>query len=139
MREEDVPQDDSFYEGHLRACYALDRDGKYVLVTSRGWQAETVAPAEAVAHAAEQLESVRADVEKGRLSPLAYHMAARMMSPELMAASCGLARWRVRRHLRPGVFARLPERLLMRYALCLDIPLEDLRAIPGRVITAPGV
>ena len=138
MREEDVPQDDSFYEGHLRACYALDRHGKYVLVTSRGWQAETVATAAEVAHISEQLESVRADVEAGRLSPLAYHMAARLMTPNLLAASCGLWRWRVKRHMRPEVFARLPERVLARYAACLDLPLERLRALPGRAVVASG-
>ena len=137
MREEEVPQDDSYYDGHLRACYAVDRQGRYVLVTSRGWQAETVATAETVAHMAEHLESVRADVEAGRLSPLAYHMTARLMTPHLLAASCGLYRWRVKRHLRPGVFSRLPERLLIRYAECLDVPLERLSTIPDRARAAP--
>ena len=137
MRQEDVPQDDSFYDGHLRACYALDKEGRYVLVTSRGWQAETVATAETVAHMAEQLESVRAQVEAGILSPLAFHMAARMMTPDLLAASCGLYRWRVRRHLRPGIFSRLPRRLLLRYAECLDVPLERLTTIPDRAGARP--
>lgn len=138
MREDEVPQDESYYDGHLRACYAVDRQGRYVLATSRGWQAETVATAETVAHMAEQLESVRTDVAAGRLSPLAYHMTACQMTPELLAASCGLYRWRVRRHLKPAVFSRLPRHLLLRYAECLDVPLERLATVPDRPGAGPG-
>ena len=132
MREEDVPQDESFYDGHLRACYAVDRQGRYVLAKSRGWRVETLATAEAQADLRENLERARRGVLEGRLSPLAFHMAARQLTPELLAAGAGLFRWRVRRHLRPDVFDRLPDRLLRRYAECLDVSVDQIRRLPDR-------
>lgn len=130
MREEEVPQDESFYDGHLRACYAVDRRGRYVLAVSRGWRAETIATSEAAADLRERIESTRREVLEGRLSPLAYHMVRRQLTPGLLASGVRIFRWRVRRHLRPAVFARLPERLLRRYAECLDVTLEQIRRLP---------
>ena len=40
------------------------------------------------------------------------------------------AQWRVRRHLRPGVFSRLPPRILRRYSEALELPVERLRILP---------
>ena len=132
MKEEEVPQDESFYHGHVRACYAVDAQGRYVLAKSRGWRVETIATAEAIADYEERVESVRIDVLGGRLSPLAYHMAVRQLTPRLLAASAGIFHWRVRRHMRPDVFGRLPERVLRRYAECLDVSLEEIRHAPQR-------
>jgi len=130
MREEDVPQDDSFYGGHLRACYAVDQNGKYVLATSRGWEVERIATAQALADLEEKVETVRRDVIAGRLSSLAYHMAARQMTPWLLARNAGTWTWRVRRHLKPRAFSRLSRKALLRYAECLSLPMEALVEVP---------
>jgi hypothetical protein len=132
VKEEEVPQDASFYDGHVRACYAVDGQGRYVLAKSRGWQVETIATAEAMADIEEGVESVRIEVLAGRLSPLAYHTSACRLTPELLAASVGIFRWRVRRHMRPDVFRRLPERVLRRYAECLDVGLDAIRRVPDQ-------
>ena len=42
MKVNEVPQDITYYEGEKRACYALNDEGKYVVVTSTGWNAEDV-------------------------------------------------------------------------------------------------
>jgi hypothetical protein len=138
MREDEVPQDDSFYGGHKRACYAVDRDGRYVLATSRGWEPERIATAEALSALSEGLESVRRDVVAGRLSPLAYHMTAAQMTPRLLAKNAGLWTWRVRRHLRPRVFERLDRRTLTRYATCLNLSVESLRKAPAERVDVFG-
>lgn len=130
MREEDVPQDDSFYGGHLRACYAVDRTGKYVLATSRGWEAERAATARALADLEAKVESARRAVIAGAQSPLAYHMAVAQMTPRLLAQNAGTWTWRVRRHMRPDVFRRLDGRVLARYAACLALPVESLLEVP---------
>ena len=132
MRDVEVPQDESFYGGHSRACYAVDRQGRYVLVKSRGWQVETIATAEAVEDQVRRVESVRSEVLAGRLSPLAFHMTVRQLTPRLLAGNVGMFRWRVRRHMRPAVFVRLPERILFRYAECLDVTLDQIRRIPDQ-------
>ena len=131
MREEDVPQDESpFYQGHLRACYAVGPDGKYVLATSTGWTPERIATAQALADLENRVEAARLEVIAGRASPLAYHMAARQMTPRLLARNARIFLWRVRGHLAPAGFTRLTPKLLERYADCLSLTIEDLRRVP---------
>lgn len=138
MREEDVPQDDSFYGGHVRACYAVNAEGKYVVATSRGWDAERIATAQALADLEERVETVRRRVIAGELSPLAYHISAGQMTPRLLAQNAGTWAWRVRRHLRPSVFRGLGRRMIARYAECLNVPVDALLRVPperARVFT----
>jgi hypothetical protein len=131
VRTTDVPQDDSILEGHQRACYAQDADGRWVVATSRGWEVERVANAHAVQQVEAAIASALADVRAGRASPLAYHMARFHMTESLLAAHVGWWRWRVRRHLRPHVFATLPEATLARYAAVFGIGVDDLKRTPG--------
>jgi hypothetical protein len=53
---------------------------------------------------------------------------ARMDVP-LLAQASGLWRWRVRRHLRPDVFARLSSALRARYAEALGMASDQLDVI----------
>jgi hypothetical protein len=39
-------------------------------------------------------------------------------------------RWRIRRHFRPTIFARLGPKLLQRYADTLGISVDTLRQLP---------
>ena len=130
MREDEVPQDRSFYHGHERACYALNETDRYVLAKSRGWEVERIATEQALLDLEEKVEETRRGVLAGELSPLAYHMASRQMTPRLCAQHMGIGTWRVKRHLRPAVFAKLPERLLARYSACLDRSREELARVP---------
>lgn len=134
MRVEDIPQDDSILEGHRRACYARDANGQYVVATSRGWEVERLANELAVASVHESIEQARRDVLTGKLSPLAYHMACCHMDARMLATASGIWTWRVRRHLRPEVFAKLPEAVLARYADALRVEVAQLRARPDRTI-----
>ena len=130
MKAKDVPQDPSFYRGGVRACYAVGEDGRYVVATSRGFEAETTATALAMEELAERRETARVRALAGELSPLAWHMERRLMTVALLAAHAGIARWRVRRHLRPGVFRRLPGRILERYARALGTDVASLVRVP---------
>ena len=130
MKAKDVPQDPSFYRGGVRACYAVGEDGRYVVATSRGFEAETVATALAMEELAERREAVRLRVVAGELSPLAWHLEARMMTVPLLASHVRMARWRVRRHLRPEIFRRLPDRILERYAAALGVTRGTLSRVP---------
>lgn len=130
MRERDVPQEDSFYREHKRACYAVGEDERYVLAKSAGWEVERVATEQALLDLEEQVEDTRRRVVAGELAPLAYHLAARQMTPKLAAQHVGLMTWRVKRHLRPDVFARLSDALKRRYAAALDVAPEELERVP---------
>lgn len=130
MREKDVPQDPSYYQDLERVCFALDEDDHYVPARSRGWEVERLATEQALLVLEEQVERERRRVLAGEVSSLAYHLAARQMTPKLFAQHVGLAAWRVRRHLKPRVFARLGPERLAHYARCLDLAPAELARVP---------
>lgn len=130
MRERDVPQEDSAsLAGHRKAVYAVADDGRLRLTPSSGWAAEEVCNRLAVEDLQRRAQDARARALAGTASPLAYHMYRARMDLALLAQATGLWRWRVRRHLRAGVFARLPLRLRERYADALGISVEALSRV----------
>ncbi|HEX9626970.1 MAG TPA: hypothetical protein VGA00_08550 [Acidiferrobacterales bacterium] len=135
MKTDEVPQEDSMLGEHRRACYALDEQGRYVVVPSKGWSVESIVNAQANAEVDRAIMAAHARVAAGAASPLAYHMARRQMTPALLAANAGIWVLRVRWHLRPKAFARLPDEVLNRYAEALgtDVAtLKHLPPVPGR-------
>ncbi|MGV8057132.1 MAG: hypothetical protein AB2L12_03715 [Smithellaceae bacterium] len=132
MKADEVPQDITYYEGKKRACYALNDEGKYVIVPSSGWSAEEVVNGLAVAELAAKLEETRQSVLNGVKSPLAYHMEARQMTPDILAKTAGICMFRVRRHFRPDVFNRLKTSILERYARALALSEQELKSVPDK-------
>ena len=133
MKVNEVPQDTTtYYEGEKRACYALNDEGKYVIVPSSGWSAEEVVNGLAVAELAARLEKTRQEVLKGLKSPLAYHMERRQMTPAILARTAGICRFRVRRHFHPEVFNRLKSTVLERYARALALTEQELKSVPDK-------
>jgi len=129
----DVPQDRiPTYGGRRKLFYAVDRDGSYVAVRSSGWEAEAVATGSAL----EEIECLRQDAwrraQAGTTSPLEYYMTCRRMDLALLAQTTGYSPWRIRRHFRPAVYARLSDRVLSRYADALGIESVTLRALVER-------
>jgi hypothetical protein len=132
MKAKDVPQENSaHYQGHQRACYALDDQGRYTVVASNGWETEQIVNQLAVGDLRRALEETRQRALAGQASALEYHMQRCQMTPAMLAADAGLWRWRVRRHLKPAVFARLPATMLERYAHALRMSVEELLRVPN--------
>jgi len=132
MKRTDVPQDkDSTYEGHVKLCYAVDENGRYVPVTTTGWDVEKAVKDVAWLAIERDLETVRAEVAAGRASALKYFMTARQMDAQLLALNMGMWTWRVKWHLRPRVFSRLSDEWVNRYADCLDVEAKRLREFRG--------
>ncbi len=134
MKVKEVPQDNTieYYEGVKRACYAVDEKGRYIIVSSNGWDAEELVNGLAVKELAENLEKTRKAVLAGRKSPLAYHMERRQMIPDILGKTAGIAVFRVKRHLRPEIFVKLKDSLLERYAKALAITIKELRTVPQK-------
>lgn len=132
MREDEVPQDatNSTYGGSRKLLYAQSGDGNFVGVKSVGWDVEAQATRMALDLIQRQCEESWDRAARGIAAPLEYYMYYRRMDIALLAQTAGMARWRVRRHLRPGVFARLPQRVLRRYAEALELPLDRLGKLP---------
>jgi hypothetical protein len=130
MRERDVPQEgNATLAGHRKAVYAVGDDGKLKIVPSRGWEVEETVTRQAV----EELERLAREAyeraRSGRASPLEYHMYRARMDVPLLSQTTGLWRWRVKRHLRPGAFERLPASIKQRYADAMGVPVESLEKL----------
>ncbi len=130
MKLDEVPQDadGSKYGGHQKLLYAVDDQGEYHEAQSAGWEAENYATDLALQELERQAQQARADWQAGATSVLPYLMYRYRMDELALAQCTGLWRWRIRRHFRPGVFAGLPQKTLLRYAQAFSLPLEQLVA-----------
>ena len=133
MRIDEVPQDaSSTYAGHKKLLYAQDEAGNYTGVQSSGWEAEANATLDAVAQYQAWADQARAQVLAGEKSPLYFHMYACRMDPALLGQLTGFWRWRLKRHFRPEIFARLSDKVLLRYARAMDKTISELKTLPDQ-------
>jgi hypothetical protein len=130
MKKNDVPQDKGIYGEWHGISYAVDEDGKYVLTPSAGWEPANWANRQAWDLLEQEIAEVLEKVKEDKLSPLAYHMARNLMDVKMLSQYAGLARWRVKRHLKPRVFRRLSPALLERYAAIFKIEVAQLMEAP---------
>jgi hypothetical protein len=127
MRERDVPQEgNATLEGKRKAVYAVGDDGRLRIVQSAGWEVEETVTRQALEELERRAQQARARANAGQSSPLEYHMYRARMDLALLSQATGLWRWRVRRHFRPAIFARLPRALLQRYADALGMTPDSL-------------
>jgi hypothetical protein len=130
MEKKDVPQDKGIYGQWHGINYAVDEDGKYVLAPSAGWEPANWANRQAWDLVEQEIAGILEKVKENKLSPLAYHMARNLMDVKMLSQYTGIARWRVKRHLKPRAFRRLNPALLERYAKVLKINVEQLMEAP---------
>lgn len=130
MKKEDVPQDEGLYGRWHGICYATDEAGNYVAEKSAGWEPVNIANGQAWEEIEERLADVKDKVRSGRLSPLAYHMEKNLMDVSVLAGYTGMARWRIKRHLRSSIFNRLDQGVLARYAQVFGLTVQQLSEVP---------
>ncbi len=128
MKKDEVPQDPGGLGSYREIAYARDENGKYVLVPSAGWDVKKVANELAWDHIRKKADDVLEQVRAGRLSPLAYYMALQHLEPAILAKYVGLAKWRVKRHMKAEVFNNLKPSVLEKYADFFDLSLEEFRS-----------
>ena len=66
-----------------------------------------------------------ARAKRGEASPLEYHMYKQRMDVLVLSQSTGYFQWRVRRHLKPSAFEKLPADIRQRYADVLGFQPTD--------------
>ncbi len=131
MDREQVPQDaGSTYGGRSKLVYAVDDDGRYAGVPSRGWDVESLATRAAIEENDRLRDDAFARASNGETAPIEVHMYDRRMDVALLAGASGLWRWQVRRHFNPRRFARLAPRIMQRYSDALGLDIETLRQLP---------
>jgi len=112
--------------------YAVDESGRFVGVQSVGWDVSNTGFSKYWEHVGHIIDAARADVAEGRKSPLWYWMQVSLLDVRMLADYMGMWRWRVRRHMRPAVFATLKPTLLDRYAQVFQIEPALVRSLPDK-------
>jgi hypothetical protein len=126
MEKDKVPQDEGFLEGKTRdLCYALDENGKYTQVLSVGWEPKNAALEQALELIQEQVDEALKQLKEGNVSPVKYYMEKNMMDIKLLSQYIGIAKWRVRRHIKPSVFIALKDSVKQKYADVFNVPFTD--------------
>ncbi len=130
MNKNDVPQDlGSLGKITKEVCYATDKDGKYTTELSIGWEVKTTALDVAWDDIKKRVDAAREQVEKKNASPLLFFMEYRLMDVGILAGYTGFWKWQIKRHLKPDVFNKLPDKKLKKYAEAFNIKVEDLKSM----------
>ncbi|AUS05977.1 hypothetical protein [Pseudotamlana carrageenivorans] len=131
MKKRDVPQDKSNLEStqSKELCYAVNEKGEYTTAHSSGWEPKTIALDNAIAEINARIENARQNVIRNKTSPLAYYMEVHKMDVPILASYVGMWQWRVKRHFKPKVFAKLSNKILQKYADVFEITIEELKEI----------
>lgn len=131
MDVNDVPQEGNRTLGsHRKALYAKNAEGQMVIVASRGSEVDETVTLQAVDRMNALAAEAKQRVLAGQSAPLEYWMCACRMDVALLSQVTGIWQWRIRRHFQPQRFARLPERLLARYAEALGLDIKQLKSRP---------
>jgi hypothetical protein len=130
MKKEDIPQDTgAFGKITKEVQYVTDAAGNYSTGLSQGWEVKNSANDAAWQDIEERVGAARERVLKNEASPLLYFMELKLMDIKVLAAYTGFWGWQVRRHMRPGVFKKLSDRRLRRYAAVFEVRVEDLKSM----------
>ncbi|MEJ2156500.1 MAG: hypothetical protein P8X96_14265 [Desulfobacteraceae bacterium] len=123
MEKKSVPQDaNKTYDGYgTKVVYAVDEAGRYDRVRTTGWEVEEIVLRDVVDDFEQKAESARRRAMSGQTSPIEYFMHKRYLDLTGLAKGMGIAKWRVKRHLKPSVFDKLSQSVLQRYAELFDI------------------
>jgi hypothetical protein len=127
MEKDNVPQDDAnIFEHITKVVYAVDKDGNYVKVPTRGWEPENIALQQAWEVINAKVEAARKQVLDGTASPLLYHIEKNMLDLNLVAEYMDFSKKKVKSHLEPQVFAALDRETLDKYAFVFKITTDQL-------------
>lgn len=133
MKKTEVPQDNGriVQKGSREMYYAVDEDGKYTTALSTGWEAKNIVQDHTMQVLQAEIDQARSDVRFGKVSPIYYFMLLTRMDIGVLSGYTGFWKWRIKRHFRPGIFSKLNDRQLQKYADTFDITLAELKNFKG--------
>jgi hypothetical protein len=124
MKKDEVPQD----KGKLtELVYATDENGNYTTTLSTGWEPKAIALSNSIEEISERIAIAKAKVENNEVSPICYYMEFCRMDIGVLSSYVGMWQWRVKRHFKPRVFAKLSDSILKKYAESFNITIEELK------------
>jgi len=129
MKREQVPQD----KGNLsnknmkELVYAIDEKGNYTTALSTGWEPKTIALTNSINEISERIAVAKEQVKNNEVSPICYFMEVTRMDVGVLASYVGMWQWRVKRHFKTKVFAKLSNTILTKYAQSFNITIDELK------------
>jgi hypothetical protein len=130
MKKEDIPQDPGALSKTTKeVCYAVDKSGKYTTELSVGWDVKIKALDVAWEDIAARVAAAEQKVKNKEASPILFFIELRLMDIPILAAYTGFWKWQVKRHLKPSVFDKLPEKKLKKYAEIFEVSVEVLKTM----------
>ena len=138
MRVDQVPQDqESIYEGHHKAVYALAACGAIGQTSQSGWVVETYFNDLAWQDVGRLVQSSLARHLAGEASPLRVHLDARMTSVWVLSRDSGVSWWRTWLDMYPYFFSRITEARMKKYEHALHLPVGSLGRVEMYLTTMP--
>jgi len=131
MEKEHVPQDKSnLTKNNVKELlYATDENGDYTTTLSTGWEPKTIALSNSIDEINERIAEAKQQVQNGEVSPICYYMELNKMDITILSSYVGMWKWRVKRHFKPSVFAKLNDSILKKYADAFEISIAELKNI----------
>ena len=129
MEKDQVPQDQSnLTKNNVKELlYATDENGNYTTTLSTGWEPKTIALSNSIDEINERIANAKQQVLNGEVSPIVYFMEVNKMDLTILASYVGMWKWRVKRHFKPEVFAKLNDKILKKYADTFEVSIEELK------------
>jgi len=130
MQKNEVPQDPSALDNYTKdICYALDENGNYVTTTSRGWEVKSTALDVTWNDIETRIKETKQKVINGEASPILFFMELKLMDIKTLSSYTGFWKWKIKKHLRPEIFNKLPEKTLKKYSEVFDVPVDILKSM----------
>lgn len=133
MKKEEVPQDQSSLSKNdiTEVCYALDENGNYIKVPSKGWTPKTIVQNETLQLLEERAQEALQNLKNGIASPIPYFMEINKMDLNILSDYTGIWKWNIKKHFKPRAYKKLSDKTLLKYADAFDIELEYLKNFKG--------
>ena len=90
---------------------------------------KTIALSNSIDEINERIAEAKMQVEIGEVSPIVYYMEVNKMDLTILSSYVGIWKWRVKRHFKPTVFAKLSDSILKKYADAFEISIAELKNI----------
>ncbi|WP_281231218.1 hypothetical protein [Flavobacterium gelatinilyticum] len=129
MEKDKVPQDQSnLTKNNVKELlYATDENGNYTTTLSTGWEPKTIALSNSIDEINERIADAKQQVLNGEVSPIVYFMEINKMDLTILSSYVGFWKWRVKRHFKPSVFAKLNDKILKKYADTFEVSVDELK------------
>lgn len=132
MKQEDVPQEgNKTLAGVKKAVYALNENGDYETVASKGWEVEEIVTSQAVEEFERLANEALERAQKGEASVLEYHMYKNRMDLALLSQTTGFFKWTIKRDFKIDKFHKISDERALTYAEVMGISVDELKNTPS--------